>query len=269
MRGARAERDGGGENAGGGGRDGSGPVGSGGALLRALGASLHKELLVSVRSWRLLAYFLFLAAVILLSTPLPLDSFPYEVALSQGPLVLLAALGCAFVFRVDSVSREHERGTAALLFGTPASRWVMIGAKALVPILVWLLSLAALSAAYLSQGLGEQFSVLWLSRLLSATLLFLAALSLLLLISAAVRGRGAPFAGLVAVLLIFFTSGYFPVQLAGGVTALSPGYHERLTTTDIMDGALDSPLPAAALALETVVFLALAGWAFRRSEVVR
>lgn len=183
--------------------------------------------------------------------------------------MLLAALGCAFVFGVDSVSREHERGTAPLLFGTPASRWVMLGAKALVPILAWLLSLAALSAAYLSQALGDEFAALWAARLASATLLFLAALSLLLLISAAVRGRGAPFVGLVAVLFIFFTSGYFPVELAGGVNALSPGYHEYLTTTDIVDGALDSPLPAAALALEAAVFLALAGWVFRRSEVVR
>lgn len=237
--------------------------------LRTLSASLRKELLINVRSWRVLAYSLFLAALLLLGSYLPPDTFPYKTAISQGPLVVLAALGCAFVFGVDAISREHERGTAPLLFGTPASRGVMLAAKALVPIIAWLLTLAALCAVYLTQGLGEQFAILWLARLLSATLLFFAGLSLLLLISAAVRGRGAPFAGLVAVLLIFFTSGYFPVEMAGGAMILSPGYHEYLTTVDLVDGALDSPLPAAALALEAAAFAALAGWFFRRSEVVR
>ena len=73
-------------------------------MISELAASFRKELLVSVRSWRVLAYSLFLAAVILLGASLPLDSFPYELSLAQGPLVLLLVLGCAFIF-------ASERGT--------------------------------------------------------------------------------------------------------------------------------------------------------------
>jgi ABC-type transport system involved in multi-copper enzyme maturation permease subunit len=234
-----------------------------------LAASIRKEFLVGVRSWRVLAYSLFLAAVILLGAYLPPDSFPYELSLSQGPLVILVVLGCAFIFAIDSVSREHERGTAPLVFGTQASRGVLLGAKALVPLAAWLVTLAALAAAYLTQGMGPQFAWQWLATLGCATLLFLAVLALMLLVSAAVRGRGAAFAGLVVVMFIFFSSGYIPLGLAGGVRWLSPGYHDYLMVTDIGDGALDSPLPLVALVAESMVFMLLAYWAFRRSEVSR
>jgi len=234
-----------------------------------LAASFCKELLVSVRSWRVLAYALFLAAVVLLGASLPADDFPYELSLTQGPLVLLLVLGCAFIFAVDTVSREHERGTAPLVFGTPASRGALLGAKALVPIVAWLLTLAALAASYLAQGLGAQFAWQWLARLGCATLLFLAVLALMLLVSAAVKGRGAAFAGLVVVLFIFFSSGYLPVGLAEGVRWLSPGYHEYLMVTDLGDGSLESALPLSALLLEAAVFAVLAYWAFRQSEVSR
>jgi ABC-type transport system involved in multi-copper enzyme maturation permease subunit len=234
-----------------------------------LSASFRKELLVSVRSWRVLAYSLFLAAVVLLGASLPSDSFPYELSLSQGPLVMLLVLGCAFIFASDSVSREHERGTAPLVFGTQASRGALLGAKALVPAFAWLLTVAALAASYLTQGLGAQFALQWLANLACATLLFLAVLSLMLLVSATVKGKGAAFAGLVVVLFIFFSSGYLPVGLAEGVRWLSPGYHEYLMVTDLGDGSLDSPLALLALITEAVVFLLLAFWAFRRSEVSR
>jgi len=234
-----------------------------------LSASVRKELLVGIRSWRVLAYSLFLAAVVLLGAYLPADSFPYEVALSQGPLLLLLVLGCAFIFAVDSVSREHERGTAPLVFGTQASRAALLGAKALVPLAAWHCTVAALAAAYLSQGQGAQFGWLVLAALGSATMLFLAVLGLMLLVSAAVRGRGAPFAGLVVVLFIFFSSGYFPAGIAEGVRWLSPGYHGYLVVTDLGDGALDSALPLALLAAEAAVFMLLAYWAFRQSEVSR
>ncbi|MBM4249801.1 MAG: hypothetical protein FJ149_10310 [Euryarchaeota archaeon] len=234
-----------------------------------LRASLRKELLVAVRGWRVLAYCFFLAAVVLLGATLPQDSFPYELALSQGPLVVLLVLGCAFVFGVDSVSREHERGTAPLVFGTPAPRWALLGAKALVPLAAWLLTVAALAASYLTRGYGTQFGGQMLAALGCATLLFLAALSLMLLVSGAVRGRGAPFAGLVVILFVFFASGYLPVGLAEGVLWLSPGYYQYLLVTDLGDGALDGALPLAALLSESVLFMALAYWAFRRGEVSR
>jgi len=234
-----------------------------------LAASFRKELLVSVRSWRVLAYSLFLAAVILLGASLSSDSFPYELSLSQGPLVMLLVLGCAFIFAVDTVSREHERGTAPLVFGTPASRGALLGAKALVPVVAWLLTVAALAAAYLTQGLGAQFAYHWLANLACATLLFLAVLALMLLVSAAVKGKGAAFAGLVVVLFIFFSSGYLPVGLAEGVRWLSPGYHQYLMVTDLGDGSLEAPLPLLALLVEAAVFMLLAFWAFRRSEVSR
>jgi ABC-type transport system involved in multi-copper enzyme maturation permease subunit len=105
-----------------------------------LGASLRKELLINVRSWRVLTYALFLAAVVLLGASPEQDGFPYELSVSQGPLVLLLVLGCSFIFGVDTVSREHERGTAPLLFGTPARRGELLGAKALVPVFAWLLT---------------------------------------------------------------------------------------------------------------------------------
>jgi ABC-type transport system involved in multi-copper enzyme maturation permease subunit len=238
-------------------------------MMEELRASIRKELLVGVRSWRVLAYALFLAAVVLLGASLPADSFPHELSLSQGPLVLLLVLGCAFIFAVDSVSREFERGTAPLVFGTPASRGALLGAKAALPLSAWLLTLGALAAAYLSQGQGAQFAWQWLAALACATLLFLAVLALMLLVSAAVRGRGAAFAGLVVVLFIFFSSGYLPVGLAEGVRWLSPGYHDYLMVTDLGDGALDSLLPLLALLAEAVVSSVLAYWAFRRSEVVR
>jgi ABC-type transport system involved in multi-copper enzyme maturation permease subunit len=230
---------------------------------------LRKELLVNLRSWRVLAYSLFLAAVIILGAYVPRDSFPYELSLSQGPLLMILVLGCAFIFAVDAVSREHEKGTAPLLFVTPASRGTMLAAKALVPVAAWAATFAALSVSYMSQGLGTQFAILWLVSLLCATLLFLAALGLLLLISAAVKGRGAPFAGVVAVLFMFFSSGYFPVDMAAAVRWLSPAYHEYLLFDDLLDGALGSPLPLALLVLEIVAFFGLALWAFRRSEVSR
>ena len=232
-------------------------------------ASFRKELLISVRSWRVLAYALFLAAVVLLGASPPSDSFPYELSLSQGPLVMLLVLGCAFIFAVDSVSREHERGTAPLVFGTPASRGALLGAKALVPVVAWLLTVAALAAAYMTQGLGAQFAYQWLANLACATLLFLAVLALMLLVSAAVKGKGAAFAGLVLVLFIFFSSGYLPVGLAEGVRWLSPGYHQYLMVTDLGDGALDAPLPLLALLVEAALFMLLAFWAFRQSEVSR
>jgi ABC-type transport system involved in multi-copper enzyme maturation permease subunit len=238
-------------------------------MMAELRASVVKELLVGVRSWRVLAYALFLSAVVLLGASLPPDSFPYELALSQGPLVLLLVLGCAFIFGVDSVSREHERGTAPLVFGTQASRGALLGAKAVVPLAAWLLTVGALAAAYLSQGQGTQFAWQWLATLAGATLLFLAVLALMLLVSASVRGRGAPFAGLVVVLFIFFSSGHFPVGLADGARWLSPGYHSYLLATDLADGAMDSLLPMAALLAEAAVFAILAYWAFRRSEVSR
>jgi len=238
-------------------------------MISELAASFRKELLVSVRSWRVLAYSLFLAAVILLGASLPLDSFPYELSLAQGPLVLLLVLGCAFIFASDSVSREQERGTAPLVFGTPASRGAMLAAKALVPLAAWLLTVAALAASYLTQGLGAQFAWQWLANLACATLLFLAVLSLMLLVSSAVKGKGASFAGLVVVLFIFFSSGYLPVGLAEGVRWLSPGYHQYLMVTDLGDGSLEAPLPMVALLLEAAVFMLLAFWAFRRSEVSR
>ena len=231
--------------------------------------SFRKELLVSIRSWRVLAYALFLAAVVMLGSYLPQDRFPYELALSQGPLLMLLVLGCAFVFAVDTVSREHEKGTAPLLFGTPAGRGAILGAKAMVPLTAWLATLVALSASYLTQGLGPQFATIWLAGLLCATLLFLAVLGLLLLISAAVKGRGAPFAGVVAVMFMFFCSGYFPVDISAGVRWLSPAYHEYLLFDDVLDGALDSALPLAVLVLEIAIFFGLALWAFRRSEVSR
>lgn len=234
-----------------------------------LAASIRKEILVSVRSWRVLAYCLFLAAVILLGASLPPDSFPHELMLSQGPLVMLLLLGCAFIFASDSVSREHERGTAPLVFGTPAPRAALLGAKALVPVVAWLLTVAALAASYMSQGLGGQFAWQVLASLACATLLFLAVLSLMLLVSAAVKGKGAAFAGLVVILFIFFSSGYVPVGSAEGVRWLSPGYHQYLMATDLGDGSLESPLPVAALLLEATVFMLLAFWAFRRSEVTR
>ena len=215
----------------------------------------------------MLAYGLFLAAVVLLGAYPPTDSFPYAVALSQGPLLVILVLGCAFIFAVDSVSREHEKGTAQLLFGTPASRGALLGAKALVPLLVWFVTVAALAAAYLTLGLGTQFALLWLVALCCATLLFLSTLGLLLLISAAVKGRGAPFVGVMAILFIFFSSGYFPVELAGGLRWLSPAYHEYLLAEDLLDGALGSPLPLALLILEAAAFFGLALWAFKRSEV--
>ena len=234
-----------------------------------LSASFRKEILVSVRSWRVLAYSLFVAAVVLLGASLPTDSFPYELSLSQGPLLMLLVLGCAFIFASDSVSREHERGTAPLVFGTPASRGALLGAKALVPLVAWLLTAAALAASYLSQGLGTQFVWQWLANLACATLLFLAVLALMLLVSSAVKGKGAAFAGLVVVLFIFFSSGYLPVGLAEGVRWLSPGYHQYLMVTDLGDGSLEAPLPLLALLVETAVFILLAFWAFRRSEVSR
>lgn len=224
---------------------------------------------MNLRSWRVLAYSLFLAAVIMLGAYVPRDGFPYELSLSQGPLLMILVLGCAFIFAVDAVSREHEKGTAPLLFGTPASRGAMLAAKALVPVTAWAATFVALSVSYLTQGLGSQFAILWLVGLLCATLLFLAALGLLLLISAAVKGRGAPFAGVVAVLFMFFSSGYFPVDIAGAVRWLSPAYHEYLLFDDLLDGALGSPLPLALLVLEIVVFFGLALWAFKRSEVSR
>ncbi len=232
-------------------------------------SSFRKELLVGVRSRRVLAYSLFLAAVVLLGANLPSDSFPYEVSLSQGPLVLLLVLGCAFIFAVDSVSREHERGTAPLVFGTPAPRAAILGAKALVPLAAWLLTVGALAAAYLCPGQGAQFGWQVLASLVSATLLFLSVLGLMLLVSAAVRGRGAPFAGLVVVLFIFFSSGYFPAGMAGSVRWLSPGYQDYLMVTDLGDGSLDSALPLIALVAEAAIFMFLAFWAFRRSEVSR
>jgi ABC-type transport system involved in multi-copper enzyme maturation permease subunit len=216
-----------------------------------------------------LAYALFLAAVILLGSYISPDDFPYELAISRGPLLLLLALGCAFIFAADAVSREHERGTAPMLFGTPAGRGALLGAKALVPAAAWGATVAALAASYLSQGLGAQFAAVWLWELVCATLLFGAALGLLLLISAAVKGRGAPFAGVVVVLFMFLSSGYFQADIAGGVRILSPSYHEYLLFDDILDGALDSSLPALLLVAETVLFFGLAVWAFKRSEVSR
>jgi ABC-type transport system involved in multi-copper enzyme maturation permease subunit len=237
--------------------------------LLALRASLRKELLINVRSWRVLTYALFLAAVILLGSSLEQDSFPYELSLSQGPLVLLLVLGCSFIFGVDSVSREHEKGTAPLIFGTPARRGQLLGAKALVPVIAWLLTLLALAASYLAQGMGNLFATLWLIRLGCATLLFFVVLALQLLLSAAMSGKGAAFAGLVIVLFVFFTSGYLPVGLGESVLLVSPGYHEYLAVTDLMDGTLDSPVYVLALLVEALVFSALAFWSFKRSEVVR
>ena len=224
---------------------------------------------MALRSWRVLAYALFLAAVLLLGSYVSRDDFPYGIAISQGPLLVLLALGCAFIFAADAVSREHERGTAPMLFGTPARRWALLGAKALVPAAAWAATVAALAVSYLSLGLGAQTVSLLLVELLCATLLFGAALGILLFISAAVKGRGAPFAGVVAVMFLFISSGYLPVDIAGGVRMLSPSYHEYLLFDDILDGALDSALPAALLVVETVAFFALALWMFRRSEVSR
>jgi ABC-type transport system involved in multi-copper enzyme maturation permease subunit len=225
--------------------------------------------LVALRSWRVLAYALFLAAVLLLGSYVSRDDFPYEIATSQGPLLVLLALGCAFIFAADAVSKEHERGTAPMLFGTPARRWALLGAKALVPAAAWAATVAALAVSYLSLGLGAQTVSLLLVELLCATLLFGAALGILLFISAAVKGRGAPFAGVVAVMFLFISSGYLPVDIAGGVRMLSPSYHEYLLFDDLLDGALDSALPAALLVVETVAFFALALWMFWRSEVSR
>jgi ABC-2 type transport system permease protein len=235
--------------------------------MHELRASAWKELLIALRSWRVLAYGLFLAAVVLLGASLPDDGFPYELALSQGPLLVLLVLGCVFIFTADSVSRERERGTAALVFGTPASRGILLWAKAVVPATAWLLTLAALAASYLSQGLGAQFAALWLVHLLTATVLFVAVLALMLLVSAAVRGRGASFAGLIAALFVFFSSGYLPVGLSGNVMWLNPGYCEYMTASDLMDGRLDSPLPLMLLVAETLILFGLAYLAFRRSEV--
>lgn len=222
---------------------------------------------MGLRSWRVLAYAFFLAAVILLGAYVSRDDFPYGTATSQGPLLLLLALGCAFIFAADAVSREHERGTAPMLFGTQAQRWAILGAKAVVPSAAWALTVAALAASYLSSGLGAQFMTVFFVQLLCASLLFAAALGLLLFISAAVKGRGAPFAGVVAVMFMFISSGYFPVDVAGGVRMLSPSYHEYLLFDDLLDGALDSALPAILLVSETVIFFALALWMFKRSEV--
>lgn len=235
----------------------------------ALWASARKELLVALRSWRVLAYAFFLAAVILLGSYVSRDDFPYETALAQGPLLTLLALGCAFIFAADAVSREHERGTAPMLFGTPAKRWTLLGAKAIVPVVAWAFTVAALAAAFLSLGLGSQFAVLFLVELGCATLLLGAAVGILLFISAAVKGRGAPFAGVVVVLFMFMSSGYIPLDLAGGARMLSPSYHEYLLFDDLVDGALDSALPVILLLLEIVMFFWLAMWAFRRSEVSR
>ena len=234
-----------------------------------LWASIRKESLVGLRSWRVLAYALFLAAVMLLGSIVSRDGFPYEIAVSQGPLLVILALGCAFIFGADAVSREHEKGTAPMLFGTPAGRWALLGAKAVVPAAAWAATVAALAASYLSLGLGAQFAAIFAIELLCATLLFGAALGLLLFISAAVKGRGAPFAGVVAVMFMFICSGYLPADIAGGVRMLSPSYHEHLLFDDLLDGALDSALPAVLLVLETVVFFGLALWAFKRSEVSR
>jgi ABC-type transport system involved in multi-copper enzyme maturation permease subunit len=234
-----------------------------------LWASTKKELLVGLRSWRVLAYCFFLAAVILLGSNISLDDFPYEVATSQGPLLTILALGCAFIFAADAVSREHERGTAPMLFGTPARRWALLGAKALVPAVAWAFTVSALAVSFLSLGLGTQFAVIFMVELLCATLLFGAAVGLLLFISAAVKGRGAPFAGVVAVMFMFISSGYIPVDIAGGVRMLSPSYQEYLLFDDLLDGALDSALPAILLLAEIVIFFWLAMWAFRRSEVSR
>jgi len=225
--------------------------------------------LVGLRSWRVVAYAFFLAAVILLGTNISRDDFPYEAAMAQGPLLTLLALGCAFIFASDAVSREHERGTAPVIFGTPARRWTLLGAKAIVPAVAWAFTVAALAASFLSLGLGGQFAVLFLAELGCATMLFGVSVGLLLFISAAVKGRGAPFAGVVVVLFMFISSGYIPVDVAGGARMLSPSYHEYLLFDDLLDGALDSALPLGLLVLEAVMFFWLAMWAFRRSEVSR